>query len=142
MKKWFIPLALIFLLSACGNTEDIEDTLEPNSSDTEVSAPEGELDPTEPEEVDEADPKNFSALVNGEVPAGEPVIVSGTVEELTDDAAFPAFILSGSGHEIFIRNMAETFVEAGDTVKVEGIYDGDAEEEMPLISASRITVEE
>lgn len=138
MKKWFIPLALLLLLTACGEDES---NLPSEESQTEVKAPEGELDPTDPDEVDDAEPADFSALANGEIEEGEPVILSGTVTELTDDAAFPAFILSGGEHEVFVRNMAETPVEADDTVRVEGIYEGNAEENMPLISVSVITIE-
>lgn len=134
MKKFIIPLAFLMLLGACGN-EDAQPT---ESAETEVSAPEGELDPTAPEAVDDAEPVDFTSLTDGTVAEGTPVILSGTAEELTDDGAFPAFILSNGEQQIFIRNIAETTVEVGDSVTVHGIFDGDAEEGMPLVSASVI----
>ena len=135
MKNWWIPLVLVLLLAACGNAED---TSLPEEGETEVDAPEGELDPTNPEEVDESKPVTFSALANEEIAAGEPVTLSGTVQELTDDNAFPAFILTDGEYEVFIRNMAETSVEVDETVTVHGIYEGLAEENMPLVSVSVI----
>ena len=137
MVKRFIPLALVLSLAACGgeNTELTEE------GETEVAAPEGELDPTAPEEVDEAEPTTFSALAGGEVAKGAAVILAGNVEELTDDGAFPAFLLTDGKQQIFVRNMAETPVKAGDAVTVHGIYDGVAEEDMPLLSASVIEVD-
>lgn len=139
MKKWHMPLALTFLLAACGGEErpELED-----ENQTEVSAPEGdELDPTDPAEVEDAEAVSASDLAAGTVEDGTPVKLSGTVEELTDDVAFPSFIIDSEGEKIYIRNMAETPVELGDTIQLEGIYDGNAEEDMPLISASVITVE-
>lgn len=138
MKKWFIPLALLLLLTACGEDESISPSEE---SQTEVKAPEGELDPTAPIEVDDAESASFKALADGKIEEGTAVILAGTVTELTDDAAFPGFVLSGDDREVLIRNMAETPVEVGDAVRVNGIYDGNAEEDMPLISVSVITVE-
>lgn len=138
MKKWFIPLVLLLLLAACGEDESISPSEE---SQTEVKAPEGELDPTAPIEVDDAKPTSFTALANGEIEEGSAVILAGTATELTNDADFPGFILSGEDREVLIRNMAETPVEAGDSVRVQGIYDGIAEEDLPLISVSVITVE-
>lgn len=135
MKKRCVPLVLALLLTACGNAED---TSLPEEGETEVDAPEGELDPTDPEEVDEAQSVTFSAMVNEEIEVGEPVTFSGTVQELTDDNAFPAFILTDGEYEIFIRNMAETSVEVDETVTVHGIYEGLAEEDMPLVSVSVI----
>ncbi|RNF39669.1 hypothetical protein [Planococcus salinus] len=135
MRKWWIPAAIALLLTACGNPED---TSLPEEGETEVSAPEGELDPTDPEEVDEAESVTFSALVNEEIEVGEPVTLSGTVQELTDDNAFPAFILTDGEQEVFIRNMAETPVDVNDSVTVHGIYEGLAEESMPLVSVSAI----
>lgn len=139
MKKWYLPIGAALLLTACGGEETPE--LE-EESQTEVSAPEGdELDPTDPEEVENAEPATVSDLVAGNVEEGAPVEISGTVEELTDDVAFPSFILVNDGQQVYIRNMAETPVEPGDNILLEGIYDGNAEEDMPLISASVITVE-
>lgn len=135
MKKAVFLLLSAMLLSACGNDENASTTQE---SETEVTAPEGELDPTAPAEVDEAEPVAFSALIDGEIPDGEPVILAGTVEELTDDNAFPAFILANEEQQIYIRNMAETAVAVGDSVTVHGIYEGQAEENMPLVSVSII----
>ena len=137
MVKRFVPFLLILSLAACGG-ENAELTEE---GQTEVSAPEGELDPTAPEDVDEAEPTTFTALTGGEVAEGTAVILAGNAEELTDDGAFPAFILTDGEHQVFIRNMAETPVEVGDAVTVHGIYDGVAEEDMPLISASVIEVD-
>jgi hypothetical protein len=135
MKKLPILFLLPLLLAACGPEEAPEMSQE---SQTEVSAPEGEFDPTAPEEVDEAEPATFTAVANGEIADGEPVILAGTVEELTDDNAFPAFILSDGEHQVYIRNMAETAVAIGDSVTVHGIYEGPAEEDMPVISVSII----
>jgi hypothetical protein len=137
MVKPFIPIVLILCLAACGG-ENAELTEE---GKTEVTAPEGELDPTAPEDVDEAEPAKFSALAGGEIAEGTAVILAGNVEELTDDGAFPAFLLTDGEHRVFVRNMAETPVEEGDLVTVHGIYDGVAEEDMPLISASIIEVD-
>lgn len=137
MVKRLIPFLLILSLAACGG-ENAELTEE---GQTEVTAPEGELDPTAPEDVDEAEPTTFTALTSGEVAEGDAVILAGTAEELTDDGAFPAFILTDGEQQVFVRNMAETPVEAGDAVTVHGIYDGVAEEDMPLISASVIEVD-
>lgn len=139
MKKWYLPIGIALLLSACGGEEtpELED-----ESQTEVSAPEGdELDPTEPEEVEDAETTTVSDLAAGNIEEGEPVKISGTVDELADDVAFPSFILVNDGQQVYIRNMAETPVEPGDNIQLEGIYDGNAEEDMPLISASVITVE-
>lgn len=138
MKKMIIPFAFLLLLGACGN----EDPEPADSAQTEVAAPEGELDPTAPEAVDEAEPTEFSALMDGTIEEGDPVSLSGTAEELTDDGAFPAFIMSNGEEEIFVRNIAETTVEAGDSVTIQGIFEGDAEEGMPLVSASVIEVAE
>ncbi|RLQ90348.1 hypothetical protein [Planomicrobium sp. Y74] len=139
MKKWYLPIGVVLLLSACGGEETPE--LE-EESQTEVSAPEGdELDPTDPEEVEDAEATAVSDLVAGNIEEGAPVKISGTVEELADDVAFPSFILINDGQQVYIRNMAETPVEPGDNLQLEGIYDGNAEEDMPLISASVITVE-
>lgn len=138
MKKWLVPFALMLFLTGCGDA-DTESTEE---AQTEVAAPEGELDPTSPE-VDEAVPQNLSALATGEVEEGEAVILAGEVKELTDDAAFQAFILSDGEIDVFIRNMAETPVVVGDAVTVTGIYEGSADEEdMPLVSVSVIEVDE
>lgn len=138
MKKWLVPFALMLFLTGCGNA-DTESTEE---AQTEVAAPEGELDPTSPE-VDEAVPQNLSALTTGEVEEGEAVILAGEVKELTDDAAFQAFILSDGETDVFIRNMAETPVVVGNAVTVTGIYEGSADEEdMPLVSVSVIEVDE
>ncbi|MGK7376793.1 hypothetical protein ACSFXN_03055 [Planococcus sp. 1R117A] len=136
MVKKLVPLMLILCLAACGGNAELTE-----EGETEVTAPEGELDPTAPEAVDEAKPTTFTALRDGEVAEGTAVILSGEVEELTDDGAFPAFILTDGENQVFIRNMAETLVEAGDSVAVHGIYDGVAEEELPLISASVIETE-
>ncbi|UJF26524.1 hypothetical protein [Planococcus sp. 107-1] len=108
MKKMIIPFAFLLFLGACGN----EDPEPADSAQTEVAAPEGELDPTAPEAVDEAEPTEFSALMDGTIEEGDPVSLSGTAEELTDDGAFPAFIMSNGEEEIFVRNIAETTVEA------------------------------
>ncbi|MDN7242053.1 hypothetical protein QWY14_09600 [Planococcus sp. N028] len=135
MKKLLFSLSALLFLTACGNNENPGTTQE---SKTEVSAPEGELDPTSPEEVKEAEPTTFAALANGEIPDGEPVILAGTVEELTDDNAFPAFILTDGKQQVYIRNMAEKAVNIGDSVTVQGIYEGQAEENMPLVSVDII----
>lgn len=139
MKKWYLPLGLALLLSACSgdDTPELEE-----ESQTEVSAPEGDdLDPTDPVEVKNAETVTAAELVDGAIEDGTPVKISGTVKELVDEAGFPSFILTYEDRQIYIRNMAETSVEAGDNVQVEGIYDGNAEEEMPLISASVITAQ-
>ncbi|WP_422124219.1 hypothetical protein DHX103_05210 [Planococcus sp. X10-3] len=139
MKNWYLPIGIALLLTACSGEEtpELED-----ESQTEVSAPEGEdLDPTDPEEVEDAQTAMIADLVEGNVEEGTAVIISGTVEELADDVAFPSFILSNGDQQVYIRNMAETPVELGDSIQVEGIYDGNAEEDMPLVSASVITVE-
>lgn len=139
MKKWHLPLGLVLMLSACGG----EDTpaLE-EESQTEVSAPEGDdLDPTDPAEVENAETVTSAELADGTIEDGAAVKISGTVEELVDEVGFPSFILTNEEQQIYIRNMAETSVEAGDNVQVEGIFDGNAEEEMPLISASVITAQ-
>lgn len=141
MKKWYLPLGLVLvlMLSACGgeDTPPLEE-----ESQTEVSAPEGdELDPTDPVEVENAETVTAAELADGAIEGGAPVKISGTVEELVDEVGFPSFILTHEDQQIYIRNMAETPVETGDNVQVEGIYDGNAEEDMPLISASIITVQ-
>src|SRR5690606_37573543 len=45
MKKMIIPFAFLLFLGACGN----EDPEPADGAQTEVAAPEGELDPTAPE---------------------------------------------------------------------------------------------
>lgn len=138
MKNWYLPIGLALLLSSCSAEETPE--LEEDSQ-TEVTAPEEEeLDPTDPEEMENAK-TTVSELTEGTIEDGTAVKIAGTVEELADDVAFPSFILSSEGQQIYIRNMAETPVEPGDSIQVEGIYDGNAEEDLPLISASLITVE-
>lgn len=139
MKKWHLSIGIALLLGACSaeETPDLEE-----ESQTEVAAPEeDEFDPTDPEEVENAETATVSELTEGTIEDGTAVKISGTVEELADDVAFPSFILSSEGQQIYIRNMAETPVEIGDNIQLEGIYDGNAEEELPLISASVITVE-
>lgn len=134
MKKLMIPFAALFILAGCAD----EDGEVFEESPTEVEAPEGELDPTDPpEELDEAEVVTIESLFAEEVEEGTAVTVSGTVEELTDDGAFPAFILN-DGEQAFIRNMAQTPVELGQTVTVSGIYEGMAEENMPMISVFTI----
>lgn len=135
MRKSLCLFSLVLLLGACG---DDGGTSTSQESETEVSAPEGELDPTSPEEAEEAAPTTFAALANGEIPDGEPVILTGTVEELTDDNAFPAFILTDGKEKVYVRNMAEKAVAVGDSVTIQGIYEGLAEEDMPLVSVDII----
>lgn len=134
MYRFFIPLSLVLLLSACGGTA-------PNvteESQTEVTAPDGELDPTDPEEAENAEFVSFDELASGNIEDGTGVSVQGTVEELADDIAFPSFIIVNEEKRIYIRNMAETPVEVGDAITADGIYEGNAEENMPMISASVI----
>lgn len=135
MKKWFFPILLTFSLAACGG-----EPAEPESegSETEVSAPDGELDPTSPEEVDEAEAVDISAVANGEIAEGTAVELTGTVQELTDDGAFTAFIFGDEESKVFVRNMAETPVEEGETLTIRGIYEGAGEEDLPVIAASVI----
>ncbi|ANU09782.1 hypothetical protein BBH88_05445 [Planococcus antarcticus DSM 14505] len=134
MYKFFIPLSLVFLLAACG--EEAPETTE--ESQTEVTAPEGELDPTAPEEAENAEFVSFEELASGNIEEGIGVSVQGTVEELADDIAFPSFIIADGENRIYIRNMAETPVEVGDSITADGIYEGSAEENMPMISVSII----
>ncbi|EIM07621.1 hypothetical protein A1A1_05407 [Planococcus antarcticus DSM 14505] len=134
MYKFFIPLSLVFLLAACG--EEAPETTE--ESQTEVTAPEGELDPTAPEEAENAEFVSFEELASGNIEEGIGVSVQGTVEELADDIAFPSFIIADGENRIYIRNMAETPVEVGDNITADGIYEGSAEENMPMISVSII----
>ncbi|WP_298823550.1 hypothetical protein [uncultured Planococcus sp.] len=134
MNRFFIPLSLVLLLSACGETAP-EVTEE---SQTEVTAPAGELDPTDPEEAENAEFVSFEELASGNIEEGTGVSVQGTVEELADDIAFPSFIIVTGENRIYIRNMAETPVEVGDTITADGIYEGNAEENMPMVSASTI----
>ncbi len=139
MKKWYLPIGAALLLTACGGEENPE--LE-EESQTEVSAPEGDdLDPTDPEAVEEAEAVAASALADGSIAETTPVKISGTVEELADNNAFPSFILVSGDEQIYVQNISETPVEPGDTIQLEGIYEGNEEEDMPLISASVITVE-
>lgn len=136
MKKLTFPLLGLLLLAACGEEET--EVPEQEETRTEVSAPRGEPDPTEVEDVEDARPVTFEELANGEIEEGTAVSLTGTVEDLTDDNAFPAFILSDGETEIFVRNMAQAAVAVGDTVSVNGIYDGIAEENMPLVSVTQI----
>lgn len=119
MYRFFIPLSLVLLLSACGGTA-------PNvteESQTEVTAPDGELDPTDPEEAENAEFVSFDELASGNIEDGTGVSVQGTVEELADDIAFPSFIIVNEEKRIYIRNMAETPVEVGDAITADGIYE-------------------
>ncbi|MBT2569912.1 hypothetical protein [Planococcus sp. ISL-110] len=134
MYKFLIPLSLIFLLAACG--EEAPDVTE--ESQTEVTAPEGELDPTAPEQAENAEFVSFEELASGTIEEGSGVSVQGTVEELADDIAFPSFIIVNGENRIYIRNMAETPVEVGDSITADGIFEGSADEDMPMISASII----
>lgn len=134
MYRFFIPLSLVLLLSACGETAP-EVTEE---SQTEVTAPDGELDPTDPTEAENAEFVSFEELASGNIEEGTGVSVQGTVEELADDIAFPSFIIANEENRIYIRNMAETPVVVGDNITADGIYEGSAEEGMPMISASII----
>lgn len=77
-------------------------------------------------------------MASGNIEDGTGVSVQGTVEELADDIAFPSFIIVNEEKRIYIRNMAETPVEVGDAITADGIYEGNAEENMPMISASVI----
>lgn len=138
MFKILIPLGLIFLLAACGGTAP--DVTE--ESQTEVTAPEGELDPTAPEEAEDAEYVSYEDLASGNIEEGTGVSVQGMVEELADDIAFPSFIIVDGENRIYIRNMAETPVEVGDDITADGIYEGNAEEDMPMISASIIEKKE
>ncbi|MDQ0427976.1 hypothetical protein QOZ98_000802 [Planomicrobium stackebrandtii] len=138
MYRFFILLIMILLLAACG--EEAPDTSE--ESQTEVTAPDGELDPTSPEEAENAEFASFEELISGTIEEGTGVSVQGTVEELADDIAFPSFIIENGENRIYIRNMAETPVEVGDSISADGIFDGNAEEDMPMISASIIEKDE
>ena len=134
MNRLLIPMSLVFLLAACG--EEAPDVTE--ESQTEVTAPEGELDPTAPEEAENAEFMSFEELASGTIEEGTGVSVQGTVEELADDIAFPSFIIVNGENRIYIRNMAETPVEVGDSITADGIFEGSADEDMPMISASII----
>lgn len=134
MYRFLIPLSLVLLLAACG--EGAPSVTE--ESQTEVTAPDGELDPTAPEEAEDAEFVNFDELASGTIEEGTGVSVQGTVEELADDIAFPSFIVADGENRIYIRNMAETPVEVGDSITADGIFEGNAEEDMPMISASII----
>lgn len=135
MKKWVFPFVLTVALAACGNEASEPET---EGSETEVTAPQGELDPTAPEEVDEAEPASFSDIVNGDIEEGAAVALTGTVYEVTDDGAFPVFIFGDDENKVFVRNMAETLVEKGETISIQGIYEGSGEEDLPVIAASVI----
>lgn len=134
MYRFLIPLSLVLLLAACG--EGAPSVTE--ESQTEVTAPDGELDPTAPEEAEDAEFVSFDELASGTIEEGTGVSVQGTVEELADDIAFPSFIVADGENRIYIRNMAETPVEVGDSITADGIFEGNAEEDMPMISASII----
>ncbi len=134
MSRFLIPLSLIFLLAACG--EEAPNVTE--ESQTEVTAPDGELDPTDPEEAENAEFVSFEELTSGKIEEGFGVSVQGTVEELADNIAFPSFIIVDGENRIYIRNMAEVPIEVGDIISVDGIYEGNVEEDMPTISASII----
>lgn len=134
MNRLLIPMSLVFLLAACG--EEAPDVTE--ESQTEVTAPEGELDPTAPEEAENAEFVSFEELASGTIEEGTGVSVQGTVEELADDIAFPSFIIVNGENRIYIRNMAETPVAVGDSITADGIFEGSADEDMPMISASII----
>lgn len=134
MYKVLIPLSLVFLLAACsGTAPDVTE-----ETQTEVTAPEGELDPTAPEEAENAEFVSFNELASGNVEEGTGVSIQGTVEELADDIAFPSFIIGDGESRVYVRNMAETPVEVGDSITADGIFEGNAEEDMPMISASLI----
>lgn len=135
MKKLMLPLSFLMLITACS---DEHPEPPPVASETEVTAPEGEFDPTDSSETDEAVPVAMADLVNGTIEEGTAVSLPGTVEELTDDGAFPAFILTDGEHQIFVRNMADTSVQVGSTITIAGVYDGTVEEDMPLVSATII----
>src|SRR5690606_5280163 len=100
MYKVLIPLSIVFLLAACGGTAP--DVTE--ESQTEVTAPEGELDPTAPEEAENAEFVSFDELASGNVEEGAGVSIQGTVEELADDIAFPSFIVGDGESQVYIRN--------------------------------------
>ncbi|MBF6634804.1 hypothetical protein QMA04_02460 [Planococcus sp. APC 3900] len=134
MYKVLIPVSLVFLLTACGGTAP--DVTE--ETQTEVTAPKGELDPTAPAEAENAEFVSFDELSSGNVEEGAGVSIQGTVEELADDIAFPSFIVGDGESQVYVRNMAETPVEVGDRITADGIFEGKAEEEMPMISASLI----
>lgn len=138
MYKFLVPLSLVLLLTACG--DEAPDVTE--ESQTEVTAPDGELDPTAPEEAENAEFVSFEELASGTVEEGTGVSVQGTVEELADDIAFPSFIIVAGENRIYVRNMAETPVEVGDSITADGIFEGNAEEDMPMISASIIEKDE
>lgn len=139
MNKWLLPGGIALLLSACTGEEPAELGEEPQ---TEVSAPEAdELAPPAPTEDKDAETTDIAALAEGSIEEGTAVKVAGIVGELTDDVAFPSFILINGDQQVYIRNMSETAVKIGDNIQAEGIYDGNAEEDMPLVSASAITVE-
>ncbi len=134
MYKFWIPLSLVFILAACGGTAP--DVTE--ESQTEVKAPEGELDPTAPDEAEDAEFVSFEELASGSIEEGTGVSIQGTVEELADDIAFPSFIVGDGENRVYIRNMAETPVVVGDSITADGVFEGNAEEDMPMISASII----
>lgn len=134
MYKFLILFSLVLLLAACG--EEAPNLTE--ETQTEVTAPDGELDPTAPEEAENAEFASFDELASGTVEEGTGVSVQGTVEELADDVAFPSFIIVNGENRIYIRNMAETPVAVGDSISADGIFEGNAEENMPMISVSII----
>lgn len=138
MYRFLILASLGLLLAGC-TEEAPEVTVE---SQTEVTAPEGELDPTDPTEAENVEFVSFQELASGNIEEGTGVSVQGTVEELADDIAFPSFILTDGENRIYLRNMAETPIEVGDVIAADGIYEGNAEEDMPMISASVIETAE
>lgn len=138
MYRFLILASLGLVLAGC-TEEAPEVTVE---SQTEVTAPEGELDPTDPTEAENVEFVSFQELASGNIEEGTGVSVQGTVEELADDIAFPSFILTDGENRIYLRNMAETPIEVGDVIAADGIYEGNAEEDMPMISASVIETAE
>ncbi|PAE21950.1 hypothetical protein CHH80_03370 [Bacillus sp. 7504-2] len=149
MKKWFVILSLVLLLSACGSDEadKTSTNADPEAAKSEKTE---QAESTEPSQEDlneslkdEAVAANFVELNSDEAEVGLKVHATGEISNIQEDGIFRTFTLTtdendGTGMYSIKDLLKEEEYTEGDIVKVYGIYDGKDEVGFPVISSTVI----